>query len=193
MARLKNTPSKKRPAVFLDRDGVIVRGTLRNGKSYAPRRIEEFRLLPGAREAIGALHKRGFLIVVVTNQPDIANGLVRSEVVDEMHKILHRKLVIDAIEVCPHRRQDNCECRKPKPGMLVSAAKKLSIDLSNSYMVGDRCSDVIAGHSVGCYTVFVDRGYDSCNEQQPNAVVRSLPKAADHILRRVAVTHGQLG
>lgn len=179
-------PSKKRnrAAVFLDRDGVIVRGLMRNGKSYAPRSLKDFRLLPGAAAAIQTLHRHKFLIIVVSNQPDIGNGLIDPAVVTEMHDRLVRKLPIDAIELCPHTRGDHCSCRKPKPGMLKAAGKRLSVDFSKSYMVGDRCSDVIAGAKVGCYTIFLDRGYDACTDIEPNAIVGSLPKAVGHILKR---------
>ncbi len=186
MADQGGRSSAGRAAVFLDRDGVIVRGELRNGKSYAPRRLEDFRLLPGARDAVAALREHGFLVIVVTNQPDIGNGLVQAEIVERMHAIMRRKIPLDGIEVCPHKQTDNCACRKPRPGMLRAAADKVPIDFSRSYMVGDRCGDMIAGKTVGCYTVFVNRGYDACTDQRPDAVVRSLPQAVRHILKRTA-------
>jgi D-glycero-D-manno-heptose 1,7-bisphosphate phosphatase len=172
-----------RAAVFLDRDGVIVRAEVRNGKSYAPRRLEDFRLLPGAGESIRALRANGFLTIVVTNQPDIGNGLVDPTVVEEMHAIMRRKLPLDSIEICPHRQTDDCECRKPRAGLLRAAADRFSIDFSSSFMVGDRCSDMVAGRAVGCYTLFVDRGYDRCSDIRPDAVVRSLRQAVQHILK----------
>ena len=161
----------RKPAVFLDRDGVLVRGEIRDGKLYAPRRLEDFRLLPGAAEGVRALRDRGFLTIVVTNQPDIGNGLVAAEVVEAMHAIMRRKLPLDSIEVCPHRQTDGCACRKPKAGLLLAAAERFSVDLSASFMVGDRSSDVVAGRSVGCYTLFLDRGYDRCTDVRPDAVV----------------------
>jgi len=173
-----------KPAVFLDRDGVLVRGEIREGKLYAPRRLEDFRLLPGAAESVRALRDRGFLTIVVTNQPDIGNGLVAAETVEAMHAIMRRKLPLDAIEVCPHRQTEGCACRKPKAGLLLAAAERFSVDLSASFMVGDRSSDIVAGRSVGCYTLFVDRGYDRCTDVRPDAVVRSLRQAVQHILRR---------
>jgi D-glycero-D-manno-heptose 1,7-bisphosphate phosphatase len=176
--------AKLRPAVFLDRDGVLVRGEIRDGKLYAPRRLEDFRLLPGAAESVRALRDHGFLTIVVTNQPDIGNGLVAAETVDAMHAIMRRKLPLDAIEVCPHRQTDGCACRKPKVGLFLAAAERFSVDLSASFMVGDRSSDIVAGRSVGCYTLFVDRGCDRCTDVRPDAVVRSLRQAVQHILRR---------
>lgn len=171
-----------RPAVFLDRDGVVVRGIPRGGKSYAPRRLEDFRLLPGATDAVRRLHAAGFLIVVVTNQPDIGNGDVDPAVVAAMHERLRRMLPIDDIEMCPHSQKDGCACRKPRPGMLKAAARRHNIDFARSYMVGDRWSDMVAGHTVGCYTLFIDRGYDRCTTIMPNWVARSLPEATRRIL-----------
>jgi D-glycero-D-manno-heptose 1,7-bisphosphate phosphatase len=182
-----NDDGRRRAAVFLDRDGVLVRAQVRDGKSYAVRRLEDFRLLPGAAESVRALRDHGFLVVVVTNQPDIGNGLVAAEVVAAMHDVLRRKLPLDSIELCPHRQADNCACRKPKAGMLTAAAERFSIDFSASFMVGDRCSDIVAGRSVGCYTLFVDRGYDRCTDVRPDAVVRSLRQAVQHILSRTVL------
>lgn len=175
-------PPRSRSAVFLDRDGVIVRAEVRDGKSYAPRTLKEFRLLPGARHAVQALHDRGYLVIVVTNQPDIGNGLVEASVVEAMHDIIRRKLPVDAIELCPHRQTDGCQCRKPKPGMLLTAGRRFGVDFPKSYMVGDRCSDVLAGAAAGCRTIFINRGYDRCSDHKPDAEVRSLPAAVRCIL-----------
>jgi D-glycero-D-manno-heptose 1,7-bisphosphate phosphatase len=173
---------RQRHAVFLDRDGVVNRAEVRDGKPYAPRRVQDFRLLPGAAGAVRLLRDAGFLVVVITNQPDIANGYVAAPVVEAMHQALRRRLPIDAIEMCPHGDADGCRCRKPQPGLLVDAADRLGIDLKTSFMVGDRAKDVLAGRAVGCYTVFIDRGYREPKPPDANAVVRSLPAAARHIL-----------
>ncbi|MGE5538013.1 MAG: D-glycero-alpha-D-manno-heptose-1,7-bisphosphate 7-phosphatase [Gemmatimonas sp.] len=174
--------ARGRPAVFLDRDGVVVRGLIRGGKSYAPRCLAEFRLLPGAAGAVRKLHRRGFRVVIVTNQPDIGNGIIDRAVVEAMHERLRRAMPIDAIEICPHRQTDGCSCRKPKAGMLRAAARRSGIDLHRSIMVGDRPSDVVAGAKAGCYTIFVDRRLERCVEVKPNKTVRSLPEASRHIL-----------
>jgi D-glycero-D-manno-heptose 1,7-bisphosphate phosphatase len=110
--------------------------------------------------------------------------------VEAMHAIMRRKLPLDAIEVCPHRQADDCPCRKPKAGLLIAAAEQFSLDLSASFMVGDRWSDIVAGRSAGCYTLFVDRGYDRCTDVRPDAVVGSLRQAVQHILSR-AVAPGK--
>jgi D-glycero-D-manno-heptose 1,7-bisphosphate phosphatase len=169
-------------AVFLDRDGVLVRAITVDGKSYAVRRIKDFRLLPGTRRAIEALRTAGYKIVVVTNQPDIGNGLIDSRVAAEMHQKLRKAIAPDLIKTCPHRQDEGCECRKPKPGMLTAAAKELGIDLKLSYMVGDRWSDVVAGQSAGCYTLLIDRGYREAICARPDGVVKTLPAAVDIIL-----------
>lgn len=171
-----------RRAVFLDRDGVINRSTVRGGKPYAPRRLEDFRLLPGVVKAVAALRRGGFLVVVVTNQPDIGNGLVAAGVVDAMHDKLRSRLRVDDIRVCPHRQDAGCTCRKPRPGMLLDAAKALGIDLARSYMVGDRTGDVVAGKAAGCYTILIERGYSEPALAVPDDRAKSLPAAATRIL-----------
>jgi D-glycero-D-manno-heptose 1,7-bisphosphate phosphatase len=179
-------PAPKRPAAFLDRDGVLCRTHVVDGKSYAVRRLADFRLFPGTVAAVNKLRVAGYRIVVVTNQPDIGNGLVEASVVDAMHARLAERIAPDAIEVCPHRQDEDCSCRKPKPGMIVSAAQRLGIDLPASVMVGDRWSDIVAGREAGCYTVFLNRGYREHLKAAPDCVVRTLPAAVEAILRRGA-------
>lgn len=169
-------------AVFLDRDGVINRCEIRGGKPYAPRSLVDFRLLPRTRDAIHSLKRAGLLVVVVTNQPDIGQGLVDPAEVAAMHDKLKRGLAIDDIKMCPHRQDAGCACRKPKPGMLLEAARERHIDLKKSFMVGDRSSDVVAGQAVGCYTVFIDRGYREMRPAQPDGYAASLAAAARLVL-----------
>ena len=171
--------------MFVDRDGVLNRAEVRDGKPYAPRTVDDFRLLPGVSGAVQRLRDAGFLVIVVTNQPDIGNGLVDRHVVEAMHSTLCRLAQVDAIEMCPHRQDEGCDCRKPKPGLLISAADRFAIDLRRSFVVGDRAQDIIAGRAAGCYTVFVDRGYREPPPAEPDAVVRSLPAA---VRRIIAVT-----
>ena len=183
-----------RAAVFLDRDGVLNRTEVREGKPYAPLRLRDFRLLPGTLAAVRALREAGYLLVVVTNQPDIGHGRVAPTVVEAMHARLHHRLSPDAIEVCPHRQDEGCACRKPRPGLLRSAAERLDIDLSKSFMVGDRGLDILAGRTAGCYTIFVDRGYREPRPVEADAIVRSFPAAARRIIGSAApagVTEGK--
>ena len=171
-----------RRAVFLDRDGVINASMVRDGKPYPPASLEELKILPGVAEAIRALREAGFAVVVVTNQPDVATGIQRREVVETMHSNLRNELLIDDIRVCYHTDADNCACRKPKPGMLLEAAHDLAIDLARSFMVGDRWRDIEAGKVAGCYTFFIDYGYVERKPSSPDVVVTSLKEASELIL-----------
>ena len=172
-----------RNAVFLDRDGVITIPQIRDGKSYAPRHLADFAVYPEVDQALMALHAADWLLVVVTNQPDIGNGLVDPVVVAAMNERLLASLPITAIKMCSHRQGDGCACRKPKPGMLIEAAAEFGIDMAASIMVGDRWSDIEAGRTAGCRTVFIDRDYTERRPEAPDAVVRSLGEAARFILR----------
>jgi D-glycero-D-manno-heptose 1,7-bisphosphate phosphatase len=169
-------------AVFLDRDGVLVVPEFRNGRSFAPRRLADFRLYPQAFHWLARIKEAGFGLVVVTNQPDVGAGLIERHVIEEMHRRLAEALPVDAIEACYHRQEEGCDCRKPRPGMLRRAADRLSLDCRRSFMIGDRASDVEAGRSVGCTTIFIDLGYaDEC-AQRADFIVSSLGEAAQIVL-----------
>lgn len=178
-----------RPGAFLDRDGVLNRSAVIGGKPHAPRRLEDFRLLPGVAQAVARLKAAGLIVVVVTNQPDIGNGLVDESVVAAMHARLKARVPVDDIRVCPHRQDLGCSCRKPRPGMLLEAARDHGIDLTRSVMVGDRAGDIAAGTAAGCRTVFIDRGYPE-TRRSPTPVAatfraRSLPAALPFLLGSV--------
>jgi D-glycero-D-manno-heptose 1,7-bisphosphate phosphatase len=172
----------KRRAVFVDRDGVLNRSHVRNGKPYAPRTLREFRLLPGVARAVGELKDAGYLVIVVTNQPDVGRGLISAQTLEAMHARLRRMVAVDDILVCPHRQDEGCGCRKPKPGLLRRAIARWGIDPSGSVMIGDRWNDVVAGKKAGLYTAFVDRRYDEPMVERPDVTVRSLPHAVAKIL-----------
>ena len=172
-----------RQAVFLDRDGVINRAVVKNGKPFPPASLDAFEFLPGVESAANALRNAGFLIVVVTNQPDVATGVQAREVVESMHKKLHDAAICDDIKVCYHTDDDDCYCRKPKPGMLLEAAKEWQIALPRSFMVGDRWRDVAAGKAAGCQTYFIDYQYSEQSAEKPDAVVASLEEASKLILQ----------
>jgi D-glycero-D-manno-heptose 1,7-bisphosphate phosphatase len=165
-------------AVFLDRDGVLTIPEFRGGRSFAPRRLADFRLYEDACSSLASMKSAGFRLIVVTNQPDVGNGLIDKTIVDEMHRRLAAQLPLDAIEACYHHQSDDCECRKPKPGMLWRAAERLSIDCSCSFMIGDRASDIEAGRWVGCTTIFIDLGYVGERPGYPDFTVSSLTEAA---------------
>ena len=169
-------------AVFLDRDGVINRTHIRERKPYPPIGLSEIEILPGVAQALLALRKAGFLLIVVTNQPDVARGSTSREAVEEINNHLASRLAIDEIYTCFHDNKDGCDCRKPLPGSLLAAAKKHRIDLKASYMVGDRWRDIEAGQRAGCKTIFIDYMY---TEKQPELFdyrVSSLLEASQIIL-----------
>jgi D-glycero-D-manno-heptose 1,7-bisphosphate phosphatase len=165
-------------AVFLDRDGVLNRAIVRGGRPYPPATLEEFSILPGVLDACEALRRAGFVLLVVTNQPDIARGVQDRATVDEFHELLLRTLPIDEVYVCPHDDADGCDCRKPCPGMLLEAARDRNLNLGSSVMVGDRWRDVEAGRRAGCRTIFIDRGYSEPAPSNPDATVDDLGQAA---------------
>jgi D-glycero-D-manno-heptose 1,7-bisphosphate phosphatase len=173
---------KLRPAVFLDRDGVIVIPEFRNQQSFAPKRVEDFRLYPEAAISLEKLRRVGFVLAVVTNQPDVGRGLTARSEVEAMHALMVGQLPLDTVKVCFHSHEDRCQCRKPKPGMILEAAQELSIDLRNSFMVGDRTTDMEAGRAAGCTTIFIDRGYAGQSKEIPDRTVHSIAEATTAIL-----------
>ena len=171
-------------AVFLDRDGVINAAVVRGGKPYPPPDVSHLEILPGVPAALVELRRAGYLLVVVTNQPDVARGAQTREGVDAIHTALRRELPLDAIYVCYHDDTDRCACRKPAPGLLLEAARDLDLDLAHSFMIGDRWRDVDAGIAAGCRTIFINRHYQ---ERQPTGFdveLASLPEAAAWILAK---------
>ena len=172
-----------RQAVFLDRDGVLTRAIVREGKPYPPASLAELEILPGAAEACIKLHQAGFLLIVVTNQPDVARGAQRREFVEAINQALADQLPLDDIRVCYHDDVDRCTCRKPEPGLLLQSAHDWNIDLSASFMVGDRWKDIEAGRRAGCKTIFVNYGYAERQPDRPDYRVGSLLEAVDWILQ----------
>jgi D-glycero-D-manno-heptose 1,7-bisphosphate phosphatase len=174
-----------RRAVFLDRDGVLNRVLLRDGKPYPARTLAEFEILPGVEEACALLKRCGFCLVVATNQPDVGRGILEREAVERIHAEMCRRLPIDRVEVSYESGAENppSEFRKPRPGMLLRAAGELGLDLRRSFMVGDRWRDIDCGHAAGCVTFLVDYGYAEELRTQPDYRVKSLREAAEVIVR----------
>lgn len=184
---IPHTSNLKR-AVFLDRDGTLNVQVVRDAKPYPPATVEDFRLYPDAVASCQKLKAAGFVLVIVTNQPDVGRGTQSQAVVEAMHARL-RQLIpeLDRIEVCyaPGQGQPHPENRrrKPAPGMLLDAAAALGLDLARSWMVGDRYGDVEAGHAAGCRSIFLDWGYaEKPSARPPEHVVKSLAAAAGIIL-----------
>jgi D-glycero-D-manno-heptose 1,7-bisphosphate phosphatase len=173
-----------RRAVFLDRDGVLNYAVIRGGRPYPPSTADDMRIVDNAAAHLAALKRAGFLLIVVTNQPDIARGRQSRETVDAMHSRLFAELPLDDVFVCDHDDLDGCSCRKPAPGLLIAAAAKHGIDLARSFMIGDRWRDVDAGAAAGCRTILLDAGYaERAPAHAPSARVTSLEEAAAWILQ----------
>jgi D-glycero-D-manno-heptose 1,7-bisphosphate phosphatase len=179
--------TSRRPAVFLDRDGVLNEPIIVDGKPHPPASAADLVLVEGAVDACRRLRSAGLPLVVVTNQPDIARGVQSWAAVNAINAALRRRIELDALMVCPHDDADGCACRKPRPGMLLQAAEQLAIDLSRSVMVGDRWRDVEAGQRAGCTTVLVRRGYDE-PIGQADLEVDTLSEAMSWILQRTTST-----
>ena len=170
-----------RPAVFLDRDGVIVE------ELHLLKRLKDIRMIPGAAAALRSLADAGFARVVVTNQPIIARGHATVDEVNAVNREIETRLVsegappMDAYCVCPHHPRAaldayrlECECRKPRPGLLVNAAEELGLNLARSFIVGDRLSDIAAGLRAGCRGVLVHSG------AHEEALIESSDPVRDH-------------
>jgi len=174
---------RKQRAVFLDRDGVLNEAIVREGRPYPPASLAELRIVSEAAAALRRLKDAGFLLIVVSNQPDVGRGTQSREAVEELNAAVRRALPIDDFYVCFHDGAEGCDCRKPKPGLLVKAAGERNIDLGSSFMVGDRWRDVDAGAAAGCRTVLIDYGYKERGpEKEPDWRVGGLIEAADRIL-----------
>jgi D-glycero-D-manno-heptose 1,7-bisphosphate phosphatase len=171
-----------RRAIFLDRDGVLNAPVVRDGRSHPPDRWENLEILPGVAEACRILKGHDLLLIVATNQPDIARGSSPEAEVRRINANLQARLGLDDVLVCPHDDADGCLCRKPRPGLLLAAARRRAIDLSSSVMIGDRWRDIGAGKAAGCRTVFVDWGYDEERPREPDLTVSSLAEAVPWIL-----------
>ncbi len=171
-----------RCAIFLDRDGVLNRAYIRNGKSYPPSSVDEVEILPQTYLSLKRLKDAGYLVIVVTNQPDVATGKTSKAAVDQINDYLKMRLPIDEFCTCYHDDRDACDCRKPLPGLLLFAAQKHQINLNFSFMVGDRWRDVEAGKAAGCKTFFINYGYQERQPDCPYFIVSSLADATDIIL-----------
>lgn len=173
-------------AVFLDRDGVLNRPVVREGLPFPPATIAEFQLYPDVVESCLQLKEAGFLLIVVTNQPDVGRGTQSRESVETIHARLRELLPgLDGIEVCFHAGASHgepCDCRKPKPGMLLRAAATHDIDLNVSFFVGDRWRDVDCARAAGCRAVFIDHGYRETLREKPEFTVATFGEAVRTIL-----------
>jgi D-glycero-D-manno-heptose 1,7-bisphosphate phosphatase len=171
-----------RRAVFLDRDGVINRVPIRNGKVATPRKFEEFELIKGTSEEVTRIKTAGFFVFVITNQPDVARGILPAGELEKMSAAIRKQLSVDEIWVCPHDDAAQCSCRKPKPGMIDLARKKYAFSIAESFLVGDSWKDMELAKRVGCKGILIDAPYNQGLECLTR--VRDLHEAVEVILAR---------
>jgi D-glycero-D-manno-heptose 1,7-bisphosphate phosphatase len=169
--------------IFLDRDGVINKPWIKNGKGYAPRFLKDFKIYSSVKSDIKKLKENGYKVFVITNQPDVNNKLIKKKTLNAMHKILKKKVLVDKILYCPHDKKENCKCRKPKTGLIKNAIKGKKIYLKKSYMIGDRASDIEAGIKAGCKTIFINKNYSESKPKKQDKTVKSLNAAVNYILK----------
>jgi D-glycero-D-manno-heptose 1,7-bisphosphate phosphatase len=168
-------------AVFLDRDGVINKVIMRKGKVSSPWKLEEFEIFPDVKECLEAFKEMGFLNIVFTNQPDISRGNLKIEDLEKMHKLISETLPVDEIKFCPHDDKDNCSCRKPKPGLMLEAVKKWSINLEKSYLIGDNWKDIGVGKAAGCKAFLLRRKYNKDFQKDYDFEVDNLKETVEII------------
>jgi len=165
---------------------------IKDGKPYPPASLTELQVLPEAPAALRTLHAAGFLLIGVTNQPDVTRGAQSREIVEAINATLLVALPLVEILVCYHDDRDGCSCRKPQPGLLLQAATRYDIQLSDSFLIGDRWRDVEAGQRAGCKTVLLDYGYNERKAEQPaDCVVSSLADAVTWIMRHLRKGGGE--
>ena len=172
--------SARASAVFLDRDGVINEVVVRDGKLASPRTLDEFRFVDGITEALERLRVAGYRLFVLTNQPDVARGLLDRSVLEHMTQRILTVLPVERVLTCVHDEKDGCVCRKPRPGMLHEVVVAEGVQLSRSFMIGDSWKDVQAGRTAGCRTILLRREYN--HGVEADHAVASLKEAVDLIV-----------
>ena len=164
----------KNKAVFFDRDGVLNQTLIKNRKPYAPRNIEDFKIISNAKNVLNDLISLNYLIFVVTNQPDVGNGYIKKSLVEKMHDIILSELPVNQIFVCYHSQNENCLCRKPGTGLLKLAKKKFNLDVKYCFLVGDRFSDIEAGKNFKLKTIMLGQGYGENSNVKPDFKINKL-------------------
>jgi len=182
LAGAEATSTSVRRAAFVDRDGVLIRAQVRDGRPFPVQKPDDVEFIEGAAEACAELRRAGMLVVVVTNQPDVARGTATVADVEAINQCLFDHVEVDALVACFHDDADACQCRKPRPGMLTYVADLWDVALTRSVLVGDRWRDVAAGKRCGCQTVFIDHGYREQAPDAPDLTVNTLADATSWIL-----------
>lgn len=179
-----------RRVVFLDRDGVVTIPRDVSGKGYAARTLSELRFYDDAAASVLRLKAAGFEVVIVTNQPDVSAGVITQPVLDNIHDVVAAHLEVDGIRTCIHLAIDACQCRKPLPGLLVEESLEKALSFPSSWMVGDRDSDIEAGKSAGCRTIFINRGWVGETGDEADIAATDLADAVDAIVHHMTSTYG---
>jgi D-glycero-D-manno-heptose 1,7-bisphosphate phosphatase len=184
----------QRKAVFFDRDGVLNDAIVKDGKPYPPSSMNELHIDEDVPRELNRLVCEGFILIGITNQPDVARGTQRREVVESINEAIMKVLPLHEIRVCYHDDADHCKCRKPKPGLILDASEDYHINLALSYVVGDRWKDIEAGKRAGCRTIWINRGYKERQPDQEDAVfVSSLKDVIDFIINSQNKMNGDGG
>lgn len=176
---------KLEKAIFLDRDGVLNHAIIKDGKPYPPTSVDEISIPEGVQTSLNTLKSVGFLLIGATNQPDVARGASTRSQVEAINGLLVKELCLNEIRVCYHDDKDDCICRKPRPGLLNSAATDHGIDLAASYMIGDRWRDIDAGRNAGCKTIWLRTDYVERKPSRMNYIANNFAEATQWILRQI--------
>jgi D-glycero-D-manno-heptose 1,7-bisphosphate phosphatase len=168
--------------VFLDRDGVLNKAFPEGDTTRPPMNVDELELLPGVPEALGRLRESGYVLVVVTNQPDVARGKQSRAAVEAINARMSAELPLLDVFACYHDNADRCHCRKPKPGLLLAAAAKWNLDTATAFLIGDRWSDIVAAHAAGCRGVLIDTPFSNAEKCSPDFRAKDITTAVDWIL-----------
>jgi D-glycero-D-manno-heptose 1,7-bisphosphate phosphatase len=170
-----------RNALFLDRDVLLNKFFLEKKLPISPPSFASVEILPGVKEAVEKIRRLNFVSLVVTNQPNVSRKKIERSEVLKINNYLQDKLKFDDIFICYHDDNDNCKCRKPKPGLLFEASSKWNINLKKSFMIGDRWKDIAAGKLAGCKTILVEYKHSEINRCKPDFIVGSLYNAVELI------------
>ena len=179
-----------RRVVFLDRDGGVTVPREVSGKGYAAQVLSELRFYDDAAKSVLRLKAAGFDVVIVTNQPDVSAGLITQPVLDDIHDVVATHLEVDRIRTCTHLAVDACQCRKPQPGLLIEENLEKELSFASSWMVGDRDSDIEAGRSAGCRTIFINRGWVGETGDDADIAATDLAHAVNAIIHHMTLSCG---
>lgn len=187
------TDVKGRAGVFLDRDGILVDAPVVKGSPTSARSMRDLRLIPDAVDLCRGLALVGIPTFMFTNQPDISRGLLAREIVDAQNDFVATQCALTSVRVCPHDEIDKCQCRKPRPGMILDLAEEFELDIPSSVVVGDRWRDIDAGNAAGARTIFVDYGYTERKPQDATATVTSMRDVATILSSLLEIQLGPAG